>query len=236
MEPTGADETKPAIAPIRRVKLYEEVAARIRDLIASGELGPGEALPSERRLAEQFKVGRAVIREAIRQLEVSGLVESRHGGGNYVREVTVEHLVAPIASVLNGMAPPREELMDARLFFEPQIARAAAARATSEDLQRLEDVISRQEERVANGLSGAEEDAEFHDLLASATHNTVVERVMEVIDGLLEDSQARLFRSVERSEISLKGNRRILEAVLRHDEATAQRAMAEHLEAIASNL
>jgi GntR family transcriptional repressor for pyruvate dehydrogenase complex len=236
MEPTETDATKPTIVPIRRVKLYEEVAARIRDLIASGELGPGQALPPERRLAEQFKVGRAVIREAIRQLEVSGLVESRHGGGNYVREVTVEHLVAPIASVLNGMAPLREELMDARLFFEPQIAQAAAARATPEDLRRLEDVIRRQEERVANGLPGADEDAEFHDLLASATHNTVVERVMEVIDGLLEDSQARLFRSVGRSEVSLEGNRRILEAVLRHDEAAAQRAMADHLEDIARNL
>jgi GntR family transcriptional repressor for pyruvate dehydrogenase complex len=236
MEPTGTDKTKPAIVPIRRVKLYEEVAARIRDLIASGELRPGEALPSERKLAEQFKVGRAVIREAIRQLEVSGLVESRHGGGNYIREVTVEHLVAPIASVLNGMAPLREELMDARLFFEPQIARAAVARATAEDLRRLQEVIRRQEVRVASGHTGAEEDAEFHDLLASATHNTVVERVMEVIDGLLDDSQARLFRSVERSEISLEGNRRILEAVLRHDQEAAQRAMAEHLEDIARNL
>ena len=236
MKPTGTDETKPAIVPIRRVKLYEEVAARIRDLIASGELRPGEALPSERKLAEQFKVGRAVIREAIRQLEVSGLVESRHGGGNYIREVTVEHLVAPIASVLNGMAPLREELMDARLFFEPQIARAAAARATAEDLRRLQEVIRRQEVRVASGHTGAEEDAEFHDLLASATHNTVVERVMEVIDGLLDDSQARLFRSVERSEISLEGNRRILEAVLRHDQEAAQRAMIEHLKDIARNL
>ncbi len=236
MEPTDTDASNSAIEPIKRVKLYEEVAARIRGLIASGELGPGQALPSERKLAEQFRVGRAVIREAIRQLEVSGLVESRHGGGNYVREITVEHLVAPIASVLNGMAPLREELMDARLFFEPQIAREAAARATPEDLRRLQEAISRQEERVAGGSSGAEEDAEFHELLASATHNTVVERVMEVIDGLLEDSQARLFRSVERSEISLEGNRRILEAVARHDQEAAQAAMVEHLEDIARNL
>jgi GntR family transcriptional repressor for pyruvate dehydrogenase complex len=233
MEPINMDETKPAIEPIRRVKLYEEVAARIRDLIADGELRPGQTLPSERKLAEQFKVGRAVIREAIRQLEVSGLVESRHGGGNYIREVTVEHLVAPIASVLNGMSHLREELMDARLFFEPQIARAAAARATPEDLRLLEDVIRRQEEHAANGRSGAEEDAEFHDLLARATHNTVVERVMEVIDNLLEDSQARLFRSVQRSRISLEGNRRILEAVRSHDQEAAQKAMVEHLEDIA---
>jgi GntR family transcriptional regulator, transcriptional repressor for pyruvate dehydrogenase complex len=236
MEPSDTDPTKPAIVPIRRVKLYEEVAGRIRSLIASGELGPGQALPSERKLAEQFRVGRTVVREAIRQLEVSGLVESRHGGGNYVREVTVEHLVAPIATVLNGMVHLREELVDARLLFEPQMARAAAARATPEDLRGLQDIIRRQEERVANGRSGAEEDAEFHDLLARATRNTVVERIMEVIDGLLEDSQARLFRSVERSEISLEGNRRILEAVLRHDQEAAQEAMVEHLEDIARNL
>jgi GntR family transcriptional regulator, transcriptional repressor for pyruvate dehydrogenase complex len=236
VEPTDTDPTKPAIVPIRRVKLYEEVAGRIRSLIASGELGPGQALPSERKLAEQFRVGRTVVREAIRQLEVSGLVESRHGGGNYVREVTVEHLVAPIATVLNGMVHLREELVDARLLFEPQMARAVAARATSEDLRGLEDIIRRQEERVANGRSGAEEDAEFHNLLARATRNTVVERIMEVIDGLLEDSQARLFRSVERSEISLEGNRRILEAVVRHDQEAAQEAMVEHLGDIAHNL
>src|ERR671915_1149989 len=154
MDPTETDTPKPAIEPIRRVKLYEEVASRTRDLIVSGELRPGQALPSERKLAEQFKMGRAVIREAIRRLEVSGLVESRHGGGNYVREVTVEHLVAPIATVLNDMGHLREELMDARLFFEPQIARAAAVRATLEDLRLLEDVIHRQEESTASGRSG----------------------------------------------------------------------------------
>jgi GntR family transcriptional repressor for pyruvate dehydrogenase complex len=236
MDPIDVDRTEPAIEPIKRVKLYEEVASRIRDLIADGELSPGQALPSERKLADQFKVGRAVIREAIRQLEVSGLVESRHGGGNYVREITVEHLVAPIASVLNGMSHLREELMDARLFFEPQIARAAAARATPEDLRLLEDIISRQEVSTVNGESGAEEDAEFHDLLARATHNTVVERVMEVIDNLLEDSRARYFRSVERSEASLEGNRRILEAVRRHDQEAAQKAMVDHLEDIARHL
>src|ERR671916_1879789 len=100
MEPADTDTSNSAIEPIRRVKLYEEVAARIRGLIASGELGPGQALPSERKLAEQFKVGRAVIREAIRQLEVAGLVESRHGGGDDVRGVAGERLVGPIPSGL----------------------------------------------------------------------------------------------------------------------------------------
>lgn len=224
---------EPGIEPIKRVKLYEEVAARIRELISSGELSAGQALPPERRLAEQFGVGRAVIREAIRQLEVSGLVESRHGGGNYVREITVEHLVAPLATMLGGMKELREELMDARLFFEPQIARAAAGNATAEDIRLLDDVILRQSGRVEAGEVTAEEDAEFHALLAHATHNTVVERVMEVINRLLEEEHARWFQPGDRSEASLHGNRNILEAVRRHDPQASHDAMVEHLEDIA---
>jgi GntR family transcriptional repressor for pyruvate dehydrogenase complex len=233
MDPTETDTNEPVIEPIRRVKLYEEVASRTRDLIVSGELRPGQALPSERKLAEQFKVGRAVIREAIRRLEMSGLVESRHGGGNYVREITVEHLVAPIATVLNDMGHLREELMDARLFFEPQIAREVAKRATPEDLRQLEDVIRRQEVRTRDGQASAEQDAEFHRLLARSTHNTVVVRVMEVIDNLLKDEHARWFRSAERSNNSLEGNRRILEAIRRSDQAAAQKAMEQHIQEIA---
>lgn len=221
--------------PERRGTLYKEVAARIRELISSGELEAGHALPSERKLAVQFEVGRAVIREAVRQLEAAGLVESRHGGGNYVREVTTEHLVAPIASVLNSKAQLREELMDARALIEPQVARKAAVRATPEDLRLLEAAVYRQAERVADGQPTAEEDAEFHGLLARATQNSVVERVMGVIDDLLEDVYERLSQHGERSQHSLEGNRRILEAVQSRDPDAAGRAMAEHIDDIASH-
>lgn len=219
----------------KRGTLYKEVAARIRALISSGELEAGQALPSERKLAVQFEVGRAVIREAVRQLEAAGMVESRHGGGNYVREVTSEHLVAPIASVLNSKAQLREELMDARALFEPQVAREAALRATQEDLELLEAAVYRQAERVSDGLPTAEEDAEFHGLLARATQNSVVGRVMGVIDDLLEDVYERLSQHGERSQRSLEGNRRILKAVQSRDPDAAQRAMAEHIEDIASH-
>jgi GntR family transcriptional regulator, transcriptional repressor for pyruvate dehydrogenase complex len=211
------------------------VAARIHDLIAEGELKPGQALPSERKLAAEFNVGRAVIREAVRRLEMSGLVSSQHGGGNFVREVTAEQLVAPLASILSNDRHLKEELMDARLFFEPQIARGAAARATPEDLELLEDAVRRQVERVERGEPTAMEDAEFHALLAQATHNTVVERVTEVINDLLDEAGARPFQDGERSQHSLEGNRRILEAVQRRDQDAAQKAMEAHIEDIAQN-
>lgn len=224
-----------ATEPGKKVKLYEEVAVRLRDLIAEGELLPGQALPSERKLAAEFKVGRAVIREAVRRLEVAGLVESRHGGGNYVREVTSEHLVAPIAQLLSGNIHLKEELMNARMFFEPQIAREAARQATDEDLLALEDAVRRQAGRLVSGESTAREDAEFHGLLAGATHNTVVVRVIEVINDLLDDAGVRFSQHGERSEHSLQGNQRILEAVKQHDQEAAQRAMEDHIQDIARN-
>lgn len=227
------EESGKSIEPVRRVKLYEEIAARIRDLIASGELVPGQRLPSERKLAAEFKVGRAVVREAVRRLEMAGLVESHHGGGNYVREVTSEHLVMPIANILSGHNHLKEELKDARLFFEPQIAREAAIRATREDLWALQEVINRQEESLKSGASTANEDAEFHALLARATHNTVVERVVEVINNLLDEAGVRVFQYGERSQHSLDGNRLILEAVKRRDPQAAQKAMELHIEDIA---
>ena len=125
--------------------------------------------------------------------------------------------------------------MDARLFFEPQIARAAAARATPR-------TCDDSKTSYAGRKSAWRTATPARRRMPSSTTSWPVPRtirlwsVMEVIDRLLEDSQARLFRSVERSEISLEGNRRILEAVLRHDEEAAQRAMAEHLEDISRNL
>lgn len=225
----------PAAKPVKRVKLYEEIALRLRERIASGELQPGQALSSERKLAAEFKVGRAGVREAVRRLEMAGLIESRHGGGNYVREVTSEHLVAPIANVLNGSNHLKEELTNARLFFEPQIAREAALRATDEDIQILEEAVGHQAGRLMDGDSTAKEDEEFHSLLALATHNTVVVRVLEVINNLLDDSGVRFSQDGDRSRHSLEGNERILEAVKRHDQAAAQKAMEEHIQDIARN-
>lgn len=228
-------KTEPAAESVKRVKLYKEIALRLRERIASGELQPGQALPSERKLAAEFKVGRAGVREAVRRLEMAGLIESRHGGGNYVREVTSEHLVAPIANVLSGSNHLKEELMNARLFFEPQIAREAALRATDEDLRALEDAVGLQAGRLVSGESTAREDEEFHSLLALATHNTVVVRVLEVINSLLDDAGVRFSQDGERSQHSLQGNERILDAVRHHDQDAAQRAMEDHIQDIARN-
>ena len=85
---------------VRRTKVYEQVAKQIQTLISDGLLKPGDKLPPERELAETFQVSRSSLRDAIRALEMLGLVEPRQGEGTVVRDISAEALVSPLASML----------------------------------------------------------------------------------------------------------------------------------------
>ena len=89
----------PLIEPIRKTRIHEEIADRIRRLILARTLPPGRPLPSERILAQRFGVSRGSVRDALRTLEILGLLETRHGQGTFPRELSVDRLVTPLASV-----------------------------------------------------------------------------------------------------------------------------------------
>ncbi|HKC57961.1 MAG TPA: GntR family transcriptional regulator, partial [Vicinamibacterales bacterium] len=118
--------TSSLIAPIKKTRVAEEIAERIRVLILDGTLPPDQPLPSERTLAERFGVSRGSIRDAFRTLETIGLLVTRHGQGTFTRELDVGRLVAPLASVLSYRHDLQDELMDVRRMFEPAVARVAA--------------------------------------------------------------------------------------------------------------
>src|SRR5262249_56833102 len=107
------------LAPIKKTRIPEEIADRVRLLILDGTFPSGRPLPSERALAERFGVSRASIRDGLRMLETIGLLEARHGQGTFPRELTVDRLVAPLASVLTYRRDLQDELMDVRRMFEP---------------------------------------------------------------------------------------------------------------------
>ncbi|HLJ80693.1 MAG TPA: GntR family transcriptional regulator, partial [Ktedonobacterales bacterium] len=89
-----------AIQPITRRALHQQVAESLRELILEGKLQRGDALPPERELATQFGVSRATVREALRTLQMWGLVEARQGGGNYVRAPSIAHIVSPLSAII----------------------------------------------------------------------------------------------------------------------------------------
>jgi len=214
---------------IRRDKVYEGVAKQIERLILK-KLQPGDKLPSERELAETLGVSRSSIRDAIRSLELIGMVEPRQGAGTIVRELSSQSLVNPLANAIKRKEELIGELLDCRKMLEPQLAARAATRASPDELGEMEEILARQERKLRAGESTIAEDSEFHYAIALASGNSVVLKVLDTLMDLLRDSRERSLQQEGRPQKSLAGHRRILAAIKRRDSDAAKAAMRRHIE------
>ncbi|MDR7464919.1 MAG: FadR/GntR family transcriptional regulator [Armatimonadota bacterium] len=203
----------PRFQPVRRTRVYEAVAAQIQAQIAEGRLRPGDRLPPERELAEAFGVSRDSVRDAIRVLELAGLVVPRQGEGTVVRELTLDSVVSPLASALLQRRDLLFDLLDARRIIEPALAYRAAQRASEEDIRAMAEILRRQAAKVRVGEPGIDEDTAFHYRLATAARNQVILKVMDVLMDLLREGRARSLQVQGRPQRSLEGHRRILAAL-----------------------
>ena len=224
-----ATAIKPEFEAVRRNRVYEEVAKQIERLILK-KLRPGDKLPSERELAELLRVSRGSIRDAIRSLELMGLVEPRQGTGTIVRAVSTESLVNPFANALKRRKELVTELLDFRKMLEPPLAARAATHASAEDISEMEEILQRQEEKQDQGNVASAEDAEFHYSIALASGNSVVLKVIDTLMDLLRETRENSLQVLGRSQKSLAGHRRILAAIKRHDAEAAKAAMRRHIE------
>lgn len=220
-------------APIKKIRVAEEVADRIRVLMLDGTFSAGEPLPSERHLAERFGVSRGSIRDALRTLETIGLVETRHGQGTFPLELSVERLVAPLASVMAYRSDLQDELLDVRRMFEPAVARVAALRATEEDMAELQGILEIQRQRLKNSQSAIVEDTAFHAVLARATRNRVVMSIMATLNDLLVESRTQSLMQKGRPARSIDGHEAVVAALRRGDAEGASQAMYNHIDQIA---
>jgi len=214
---------------VRRPKVYEEVAKQLERLIVE-KMNVGDKLPSERELAELLQVSRSSIRDAIRSLELIGLVEPRQGAGTIVRERAVESPTSPFADALKRRQERVSELLDFRKMLEPPLASRAATHASAEEISEMEEILQRQEAKVSQGEISIAEDAEFHYSIALASGNSVVLRVIDILMDLLRDTRERSLQVPGRQEKSLAGHRRILSAIKRRDAEAAKSAMRRHIE------
>src|SRR5881409_3349557 len=161
-----------ALEAVRKERRYEQVAEQIQKLVAEGSLKPGDRLPPERELATRFGVARSSIRDAVRTLEVMGILEPRQGTGTVVRDLSADSLVVPLASVLTRKREMVAELLDVRRIIEPALAARAARNASEEEVAELAEILRRQEEKMRRGEPAIEEDSQFHYALAVAAGNS----------------------------------------------------------------
>jgi GntR family transcriptional repressor for pyruvate dehydrogenase complex len=221
------------IEPIKKTRVAEEVADRIRTLILDGTFPQGQPLPSERVLTEQFGVSRGSIRDALRMLETIGLIETQHGRGTFPRELTVDRLVAPLASMMTFQHVLQDELLDVRRMFEPAVARVAATRATEEDFANLQRILDAQKRKLKKGQSAIVEDTAFHAALARSTRNRVVVSLMATLNDLLVESRKLTLKQKGRPAKSVEGHEAVVRAMRRRDAEGAAQAMYKHIDQIA---
>ncbi|WP_164718300.1 FadR/GntR family transcriptional regulator [Bradyrhizobium sp. LVM 105] len=209
-------------------RLYRQVADQLRNLIDSGEYAVGSRLPTERDLAEQLKVSRPTVREALIALEVEGRLRIRVGSGIYVIEPAA--IAAPAAaSVIEGPF----ELLRAREFLESAIAEQAARVATKDDIARIDASLLAMEKVEHPGEASMVHDRAFHVAIAGSLGNAVLVRVVgELFDQRLNPYFAQLAHYFENPgtwRTALDEHRAVREAIAAHDPQSAREAMRTHL-------
>ena len=232
MSEEGRRREDMGIAPIKSTRIYQEIVRQVKSMIAEGRLKSGDQLPPERDLAEKFVVSRTSVREALRALESLGLVEIRPGEGTFVREVSVESLIEPLALVMLSQREALGELFEARQLIEPALAALAARRATPEDVHEMEKILEAQAKEVAAGRTGLEQDAQFHAAIGAAAHNRAITRIAHAVMDLLRQSREESLNRPGRPDRSHNDHRRLLAAIRSRDEAAAHQAMVDHLRAV----
>jgi len=212
---------------IPRNKVYQEVARQLERRITE-ELKPGDLLPPERELARMLGVSRSSVRDAIRSLELMGLLEPRQGIGTVVCNPAAA-AANPLADALLEKRKTVADLLDVRKMIEPPLAHRAALRISSDEIANMEDILLRQETNVRAGELGIEEDSQFHYAIAMASDNAAILKVVDVLMDMLRETRERSLQAEGRQEKSLAGHYRILSALKRGDAAAAEAAMRRHL-------
>lgn len=200
-----------------------------------GELHPGDQLPAERTLADQFQVSRASVREALRTLELLGIVETRAGGGTFVRQAGPDDLAKPLQALITR-GHSLADVIEFRGIVEPAIAALAATRVKDGQLAELRDLLARQEQKVSANQTYVDEDTRFHELIGDAAGNELLTTMLGVIWDVLRASREQWLQTNTRAHASLEAHRRIYDALARRDADAARTASAEHIRAVGEGI
>lgn len=220
---------------IKQERLGDIIARQLEKLILEGVLRPGERLPPERELAHELDVSRPSLREALQKLEASGLIETRHGGGTYVKSAIASAITEPLIDVFQRHPEAALDFIELRSTLEGISAYYAALRGTEEDREMLNDRFRAMEEvhHLADPSEEAERDADFHIAIAEASHNMVLLHVMRGLLGLLRKdvifNRKQLYAREGSRDLLLRQHRAIFEAIMSGDPEAARTAAHSHM-------
>jgi GntR family transcriptional regulator, transcriptional repressor for pyruvate dehydrogenase complex len=207
----------------------EQVLDQIRDLIARGELHPGDRLPAERDLAKQLGISRPSLRAGLRMLVAMGLLRARHGSGTYITDgppaLGSEQL--SLLAELHGFT--FDQMFEARRVLEAQIAGLAAERATAEQLAAIADEVSNMYATLDQPQKYLIHDILFHRAIAAASQNPILATVVEMVSSVMYDRRRETIGRAHDFKESIEMHERVYRAIRAHHPDDARAAMDEHL-------
>ena len=234
--------TRAAVAPPRPLsldRLSDRLASLLAQQIDSGALLPGDRLPTEAQLSQTHGVSRSVVREALHQLRLRGLLRSRQGSGAFVEPPALNQPLAFDSRVLDSMASV-VHVVEVRRALEGEIAALAAERASALQIRGLRAALTRLDAAVASGADGVAEDLAFHRKIAEATGNPQFGLLQSFLEQYLREAmrvtrgnEARRadFASAVRAEHAA-----IVDAIAAHEPGAARRMAARHMAQAAQRL
>lgn len=220
-------------------RMSEAIVAQIRTLIRTNRLVPGDRLPSERELCDQFGVSRVTVREALRVLEAGGLIEIRVGarGGAFVTTPTSDQLSAGLADLINLAPVTAYEVTEARIVFELGIIPMVVERATDEDIEDLRELTREHIAALKRGEYTMAMSAQFHNRVGACTHNAAIEMLVHSFHGplLMSLREARTAAPVMGQRGTYE-HRDLVEAIAERNIEEATAIMRRHIERTAKVL
>ena len=224
-------------APIRTRRTFEEICQNIRDRLADGTLRPGDKLPPERDFAQQLGVGRNALREALRSLEIAGIVLLRKGahGGATIREGDSGRMEQVVQDMYSLGTITLESLTEARLHIQDLVVRLACERATANDIAALDATVDRTEAFTRTGqfLDRIECSREFFHLLAAATRNPTLSMVVaSLTEVLMNFVYSRVATGTKPQPRLVAKRRAFMDALRNRDAGLATELMRSHLESV----
>jgi GntR family transcriptional regulator, transcriptional repressor for pyruvate dehydrogenase complex len=220
-------------SPIKNTKVYEQVIDQIKDMIVNGTLKKGDKLPSERELVEHLQVSRTSIREALRALQIIGLIECKQGEGNYISENPENSLFEPLSIMFMLQEGNPEEIIEVRRIIEIETAAMAAQKITRDELENLDILIKALKSSIDEN-DNVKIDKKFHYEIARASKNFIIVNILNaissLIDSFIEGARKKILITEQNKELLVKQHEDIYEALKSRNSKKAAEAMRKHLD------
>jgi len=222
---------------IERKRLTDQIIDQLIAMVTDGKLKPGDKLPSETALMEQFGVGRSSLREAIGALSLIGMLTVRPGHGTHIAPSVGESFSKPLRwGMFVSWREKLHEFIEARISLEQILVGMAAERATEADIAEILRGLNLLKSSKLSKRRAIQADLVFHMAIANTSHNSVLSRFLEELRQPVKnwmEQKASLFGGYDSV---FEQHELIYNAILARNPARAQKAMREHLEAVGERL